>query len=175
VNGKPFQINLERNDNQSGSILCGDKCVSMNLPSLPSFFMYTQSIGGGIAWKQRFEECFELLTCHYPNCCNFRDAQYKVKSQHYKLLFLIKKILPISQSSTHVRICVKDATPLVRSGAWKLTTSKNFGFQSAHKRIIRAVTSPVLLSDIVTNSLSIRIVKISVRNGWMPFWGKSRR
>ena len=27
LNGKTFQINLERNDNQSGSILCGDKCA----------------------------------------------------------------------------------------------------------------------------------------------------
>ena len=32
-------------------------------------------------------------------------------------------------------------------------------------RIIRAVTSPVLLSDIVTKILSIKIFKISVRNG----------
>ena len=32
-------------------------------------------------------------------------------------------------------------------------------------RIIRAVTSPVLLSDIVTKTLSIKIFKISVRNG----------
>ena len=31
-------------------------------------------------------------------------------------------------------------------------------------RIIRAVTSPVLLSDIVTKTLSIKIFKISVRN-----------
>ena len=53
--------------------------------------MYTQSIGGGIAWKQTFQEYFEFLTCHYVNCWNFRDAQYKVKSQHYKLLFLIRE------------------------------------------------------------------------------------
>ena len=33
LNGKTFQINLYRNYNQSGSILCGDKCVSMNFPS----------------------------------------------------------------------------------------------------------------------------------------------
>ena len=32
-------------------------------------------------------------------------------------------------------------------------------------RIITAVTSPVLLTDIVTKTLSIKIFKISVRNG----------
>ena len=35
LNGKTFQIDLYRNYNQSGSILCGDKCVSMNFPSPP--------------------------------------------------------------------------------------------------------------------------------------------
>ena len=76
-----------------GLFFCGDKCVSMNFPSIPPFFMYTQSNGGGIAWKQTFQECFEFLTCHYPNCCYFRDAQDKVKSQHYKLLFPITENL----------------------------------------------------------------------------------
>ena len=32
-------------------------------------------------------------------------------------------------------------------------------------RIIRAVTSPALLIDIATKTLSIKILKISVRNG----------
>ena len=44
LNGKTFQINLERNDNQPGSILCGDECVCMNFPSPPSFFLKTQCI-----------------------------------------------------------------------------------------------------------------------------------
>ena len=44
--GKTFQINLGRNDNQSASIFCGDKCVCMNSPSPPSFFIKTQcSVG----------------------------------------------------------------------------------------------------------------------------------
>ena len=45
-----------------------------------------------------------------------KSAQYKVKSQHYKWLLLITENLLknlTNFSSTDVRICVKDATPLI--------------------------------------------------------------
>ena len=45
-----------------------------------------------------------------------KSAQYKVKSQHYKWLLLTTENLLknlTNFSSTHVRICVKDATPLI--------------------------------------------------------------
>ena len=40
-----------------------------------------------------------------------------------------------------------------------------FSVSSQNIRIIRAVTSPVLLSDIVTKTLSIKLFKITVKNG----------
>ena len=43
--------NLERNVNQSGSILCGDKCIYMNFPSPPLFFVKTQCIVGSFEGK----------------------------------------------------------------------------------------------------------------------------
>ena len=45
-----------------------------------------------------------------------KSAQYKVKSEHYKWLLLITENLLknlTNFSSTDVRICVKDATPLI--------------------------------------------------------------
>ena len=39
MNGKTFHINLERNDNKSESILCGNKSVCMNFPSPTTFLM----------------------------------------------------------------------------------------------------------------------------------------
>ena len=67
-----------------------------------------------------------FITFHYSNCCILRvktmlndsdtdtkkSAQYNVKSRHYKRLLLIKENLkknPTNFSSTHVRICVRDA------------------------------------------------------------------
>ena len=37
--------------NQSGSLLCGDKCVQMNFPGPPSFFIKTQCIVGSLEGK----------------------------------------------------------------------------------------------------------------------------
>ena len=75
--------------------------------------------------RETFQECFEFITFHYSNCCIFRvktvrnnseidrnkSAQHKVKSWYYKWLLLITRN-PTNFSSTHGRICVKDATPL---------------------------------------------------------------
>ena len=69
LNGKTFQINLYSNYNQSGSILCGDKCVSI--------LFYSKAMCWGIDRKS-----------FSKNPTNF--------------------------SSTHVGICVKDATPLIQ-------------------------------------------------------------
>ena len=44
MNGKTFHLNIERNANQSGFIICGDKCARMNFPSPLSFYMKTQFI-----------------------------------------------------------------------------------------------------------------------------------
>ena len=115
MNGKIFQINVERNDNQSGSIFF-------------LFFFYGYEKYCGTAWRQTFQECFEFITFHYSNCCILRvksmrnnmetdrskSAQYKVKSQRYKWLLLITEIFlknPTNFLSAHVRICVKEATP----------------------------------------------------------------
>ena len=89
----------------------------------------------GIAWRQKVQDCFEHITFHYSNCCilgvktmlNSREtdrkksAQCKVKSRHYKWLVLITENLLknlTNFSTTHMRICVKDATPLVGYCSW---------------------------------------------------------
>ena len=122
MNGKTFQINLERTDNQSGSILGGDKCVCMNFSSPPSFFMNTQCIVGSPEGKH-FKNVSKFITFHYSNCCFFsvktmqnnsetstegnKSAPYKVKSQHYKWLLLIaENILKKSYQFLKLRSCV---------------------------------------------------------------------
>ena len=61
----------------------------------------------GIALRQTFQECFEFITFHYSNCCILRvktmrnnsetdknkSGRYKVKSRHYKWLFVIAENL----------------------------------------------------------------------------------
>ena len=125
MNGKTFQINLERNDYQSGLILCGDKCLRMNFPSPPSFFMKKQCIVGSPEGKH-FKNVLKFITFHYSNCetCFFhsvktmrnnsetstdrnKSAQYKIKSRHYKWLLLIaENVFKKSYQFHKVRTCV---------------------------------------------------------------------
>ena len=54
-----------------------------------------------------------LLKLLYFTCTN--DVEYSETDRNYKWLLIVKENLkknPINFSSTHVRICVKDATPL---------------------------------------------------------------
>ena len=120
LDGKTFQINLKSNDKQSVNFFS----------DFHEYAMYC-----GIAWRETFQECFENITLHYSNCCilgvkamlNSREtdrkksAQCKVKSRHYKWLVLITENLLknlTNFSTTHMRICVKDATPLVGYCSW---------------------------------------------------------
>ena len=122
-------------DNQSGSIFCGlapllyaDNSltnVSHEFPQSPSVF-YEEVMYYGIAWTQTFKECFEFVTFHYSNGCIFscKDRQEQICTIQAQLTTLqmaftynrksLKKSLDTSFPSTHVRICVKDATPLKR-------------------------------------------------------------
>ena len=58
--GKALQINLERNDNQLGSILCSDEFVSTSFPSLGPFFNYTHLLA-----------MRSLESKHFKNVSNF--------------------------------------------------------------------------------------------------------
>ena len=61
----------------------------------------------GIAWRQTFQECFESSSKN--------DVEYSETEWNHRWLSLVTENLsknPVNFSSTHVRICVKDATPL---------------------------------------------------------------
>ena len=106
--------------------------------SSQSQFFFRFSWIRNVLWdrlKEKIQERFENITFHYSNCCilgvktmlNSREtdrkksAQCKVKSRHYKWLVLITENLLknlTNFSTTHMRICVKDATPLVGYCSW---------------------------------------------------------
>ena len=103
-----------------------------------SRFIFLFSWVRNVVWdrlKAKFQECFEFITFHFSSCCilsvktmlNNRETarkkstQYNVKWRHYKWLFQITENLLknlTNFSSTHVRICAKDDTPLVGYRSW---------------------------------------------------------
>ena len=156
------------------SLTIWQKCLHVVPPVLLCFSRICNVLWDHL--RQTFQECFEFVTFHYSNCCIFRvktvrnnserdrnkSAQHKVKSRYYKWLLLITKNLkknPTNFLSTHVRICVKDATPVIILAVerklwaiflswvhlWKQQTSWNrrlktnyfFKFTSKDLRILR--------------------------------------
>ena len=95
-----FQTNLYRNDDQPGSILCGNKCVCIYPPPPPNVLL-------GRLIEQIFQECFKFISLHFSNCCIFlvktmrknseidsnKSTQYKVKLRHCKWLLLMTENL----------------------------------------------------------------------------------
>ena len=92
LNGKTFQINFKRNDNQSRSILFRFSWIC------------------NVLWDRlnaNISRMFRFITFPYSNCCILRvktmrnnsetnsnkSAQYKVKSRHYKKWLLLRACL----------------------------------------------------------------------------------
>ena len=106
-NKKLKKINLKRNDNHLGSIF--------------SFrFSWTRNVLWDRLKAKFIQECFEFITFHYSNCCVLRvlnsretDRKKSTKSSHVDTQKTFKKNLT-NFSSTHMRICVKDASPVRR-------------------------------------------------------------
>ena len=82
-NGKTLQINLERNDDQSGLIFCCEKCVCMFFPSPLSFLMNTQCVVGSseasISRMLRIHH-IPLLKLLYFSCKNDTYLRQKWRS-----------------------------------------------------------------------------------------------
>ena len=102
-----LQINLERNDNQPGSIFLWRQMCLHVFPK--SSFLFSSNCN--VLWdrliKQIFQECFKFISYHFSDCCIFlvktmrknseidrnKSTQYKVKLWHYKWLLLITENL----------------------------------------------------------------------------------
>ena len=123
---------------------------------------------------------------HYSNCCIFRvktmqnineidrnkSVQYKVMSRHYKCLLLktenLSEKTPTYFSSMHVRICIKDALPLITSAQnWRKTAiaslHSTFNVLSDYTHVFNfkmivfcTSTSSVLLSCPITSTVPLK-------------------
>ena len=102
LNAKTFQINLKRNDDQSGSILF-----------FSNFHEYAAYCTG--SWSSSQTVVFYVQKQCWLTARQAATNLHNLKSSHNTTnVFTYNRKSSLNFSSTHVCICVKDATPLLQ-------------------------------------------------------------
>ena len=151
----------------------------MNFHGPPSFFIKMQCIVESLEDKHFVNvSLLKLLYFSSKNNAEYQEidrnksVQYKVMSRHYKWLLVITENLlektPTYFSSMHVRICVKDALPLITSAQnWHKTAMASlhstFNVLSDYTHVFNfkmivfyTSTSSVLLSCPMTSTVPLK-------------------